>query len=541
MSSFRSKENDVARISTTVYVTNFPDESSAKELFHACNVYGPRFVDDVIAQIKDKKMVQCYKDGTSFAKVVSGIGANAGVCVENYPALVLDDECLMTNQFSNSLFGRVKEFASLANIKLSLENEGFADICIKYLGEFWISLKFASPEACKKFRNNLWTENTFKRIASRWGVLISVDDEEESCFHSKRLCVHTSNSRSISEDFKIIFRGKVHWIRAKETPGWVPDFANAIGDDESDDDISNDNGDKNHSPNIFGDEEEVKDDQEHQFKEDPNEDDIVEEGEIKIAEEKSVDPFGIYTILNNNIKNTKGTGISSSYSHPPGFSHVKVQEDLQETNNINAQGKEDATGSINNNKGHDNQNYQHEACDSVSSGHFKKSEAPKTGGSILQLLDDVVKVGQVMGYKMDGCLGKKAKKEWVKDLCNKNKASGVKLMLVSVYAPHVSKEKHLLWDYLESEIKRWEGEVIIMGDFNEVRYKCERFGSVFNAFDANVFNSFIVDSGLVEVVLGGNKFTWCHKSGSKMSKLDRFLVSENLMNAYPNINAITMP
>ncbi|GJS31327.1 RNA-directed DNA polymerase, eukaryota [Tanacetum coccineum] len=121
------------------------------------------------------------------------------------------------------------------------------------------------------------------------------------------------------------------------------------------------------------------------------------------------------------------------------------------------------------------------------------------------------------------------------------KASGVKLMLVSVYAPHVSKEKHLLWDYLESEIKRWEGEVIIMGDFNEVRYKCERFGSVFNAFDANVFNSFIVDSGLVEVVLGGNKFTWCHKSGSKMSKLDRFLVSENLMNAYPNINAITMP
>ncbi|GJV37618.1 nucleotide-binding alpha-beta plait domain-containing protein [Tanacetum coccineum] len=503
MSSFRSKENDVARISTTVYVTNFPDESSAKELFHACNVYG-HVVDSFIPNKRAKngkkfgfirfinvfseerlinnlctvwmgrhklsanisrfqrnniingkkvddskfnmsrnsfvpsKGTGVTKDGTSFAKVVSGIGANAGVCVENYPALVLDDECLMTNQFSNSLFGRVKEFASLANIKLSLENEGFADICIKYLGEFWISLKFASPEACKKFRNNvsvgswfsvlkeadidfqcdkriawvetegvpfkLWTENTFKRIASRWGVLISVDDEEESCFHSKRLCVHTSNSRSISEDFKIIFRGKVHWIRAKETPGWVPDFANAIGDDESDDDISNDNGDKNHSPNIFGDEEEVKDDQEHQFKEDPNEDDIVEEGEIKIAEEKSVDPFGIYTILNNNIKNTKGTGISSSYSHPPGFSHVKVQEDLQETNNINAQGKEDATGSINNNKGHDNQNYQHEACDSVSSGHFKKSEAPKTGGSILQLLDDVVKVGQVMGYKMDGCM-----------------------------------------------------------------------------------------------------------------------------------------
>nr|GEU66456.1 hypothetical protein [Tanacetum cinerariifolium] len=83
------------------------------------------------------------------------------------------------------------------------------------------------------------------------------------------------------------------------------------------------------------------------------------------------------------------------------------------------------------------------------------------------------------------------------------------------------KEKHLLWDYLEREIKRWDGEVVTMGDFNEVRHKCERLGSVFNASEANVFNSFIVGSGLAEVVLGGRKFTWCHKSRSKMSKLDR--------------------
>ncbi|GJS09389.1 RNA-directed DNA polymerase, eukaryota, partial [Tanacetum coccineum] len=121
------------------------------------------------------------------------------------------------------------------------------------------------------------------------------------------------------------------------------------------------------------------------------------------------------------------------------------------------------------------------------------------------------------------------------------KATGVKLMIVSVYAPQETREKQILWEYLESEVNRWEGEVVIMGDFNEVRYMCERFGSIFNASDANVFNSFIADSGLVEVVLGGSKFTWCHKSGSKMSKLDRFLVSENLTNTYPNMNAITMP
>nr|GFA79039.1 RNA-directed DNA polymerase, eukaryota [Tanacetum cinerariifolium] len=113
--------------------------------------------------------------------------------------------------------------------------------------------------------------------------------------------------------------------------------------------------------------------------------------------------------------------------------------------------------------------------------------------------------GQVMGYKMDGCmsnmteitesqgvkegesmnflslniqgLAQKAKKDWVKELCVKNK---------------------MMWDYLTYEIGKWKGEVVIMGDFNEVRYKSDRFGSVFNVQGANVFNSFIKNVRLEE-------------------------------------------
>nr|GFA86959.1 RNA-directed DNA polymerase, eukaryota [Tanacetum cinerariifolium] len=348
------------------------------------------------------------------------------------------------------------------------------------------------------------------------------------------------------------------------------------------------------------------DGREHQVNEDP-----IEEGEVMINEEASDDPFKIYPILNDKTKNMAGKGSSSSYTHPPVFYHMKGQEDKQWMENNNTQGKEDVTGLNKNDKESVQSKHIEKVSDSVSSSHFKKSEVPKTGGSILQLLDDVVKVGQVMGYKMEGCLGKKAKNEWVKELCNKNKvnflslqetkmevmdilcvkicwgnmafeyvhsdavgnsggilcvwdpicyykenvtkcdsfvmirgvwrATGVKLMIIAVYAPHEQKEKHLLWDYLEREIKRWDGEVVTMGDFNEVRHKCERLGSVFNASEANVFNSFIVGSGLAEVVLGGSKFTWCYKSRSKMSKLDRFLISKNLMYTYPNINAITLP
>nr|GEY64548.1 RNA-directed DNA polymerase, eukaryota, reverse transcriptase zinc-binding domain protein [Tanacetum cinerariifolium] len=52
------------------------------------------------------------------------------------------------------------------------------------------------------------------------------------------------------------------------------------------------------------------------------------------------------------------------------------------------------------------------------------------------------------------------------------------------------------------EDDRKDGEVVIMGDFNEVRDISERFGSIFNKHGAEAFNSFTVNAGLVEVPLG---------------------------------------
>ncbi|GJQ95193.1 RNA-directed DNA polymerase, eukaryota, reverse transcriptase zinc-binding domain protein [Tanacetum coccineum] len=84
------------------------------------------------------------------------------------------------------------------------------------------------------------------------------------------------------------------------------------------------------------------------------------------------------------------------------------------------------------------------------------------------------------------------------------------------------------------------GDVVIMGDFNEVRRQEERYGSLFNARGADIFNGFISNAGLEDVPLGGSSFTWCHKSASKMSKLDPFLISESLMTSCPGISAITL-
>ncbi|GJZ29353.1 RNA-directed DNA polymerase, eukaryota [Tanacetum coccineum] len=120
------------------------------------------------------------------------------------------------------------------------------------------------------------------------------------------------------------------------------------------------------------------------------------------------------------------------------------------------------------------------------------------------------------------------------------KPTKTKMILISVYAPQSIPDKRLLWNYLSSLITRWDGDSIVMGDFNEVRFVEERMGSVFNSQGASEFNSFINNSGLVDVHLEGYSFTWSHSSASKMSKLDRFLVTEGIISSFPYISAVCL-
>ncbi|GJR81605.1 RNA-directed DNA polymerase, eukaryota, partial [Tanacetum coccineum] len=114
---------------------------------------------------------------------------------------------------------------------------------------------------------------------------------------------------------------------------------------------------------------------------------------------------------------------------------------------------------------------------------------------------------------------------------------GLKVLFIVIYAPQQLSAKNLLWDYVSSLINNWSGEAIVMGDFNEVRCNEERYGSSFNTLGARRFNEFIMSAGLVDINLEGYKFTWSHPSASKMSKLDRFLVTEGLLVNFPSLAA----
>nr|GEY22331.1 Gag-Pol polyprotein [Tanacetum cinerariifolium] len=78
------------------------------------------------------------------------------------------------------------------------------------------------------------------------------------------------------------------------------------------------------------------------------------------------------------------------------------------------------------------------------------------------------------------------------------------------------------------------------GDLNTVRYKNERSGSLFSRIEAGHFNSFIDSTCLIDLLIRGRYFTWMNKVGTKLSKLDRFLISKRIAEDIPDIKVMAI-
>nr|GEV45261.1 nucleotide-binding alpha-beta plait domain-containing protein [Tanacetum cinerariifolium] len=522
MGSFRSKEDDVDRISTSIFVTNFSDSFTAKDLFHSCKMYG-HVVDSYIptkrskegkrfgfvrfinvfnvdrpvsnlctiwvgrlkfhanlvrfqrtplnsSKVEVKKKVESISGGfqpahmdagssgrnKTFLNIVKSNNKTLTSECNSVPAIVLDDDCSNSKDLSKSLLGRVKEFASLSNLKMALSNEGFCDINVRYMGELWILLEFVSDKSKDLFCENVRAGSWFFDL------------------------------RQASFDFTlegriIIHKGKVFWIRAKEVLEWIPDLMEEADNDDNSD------------MNIW-----------------------------KV--QTMIMKWDAMAILVAFLREEMHTGGKDD-------TPKKNENDL----NANGDNVETHTGGV---EDHINSGFKEvEATESVCSGRFKQSEVPRKGGSFLRLMEEVLKVGQTMGYNMEGCVNNMTKIiasqgansvgnsggilcVWDPNSFRKNNCtisdsfviirgvwvkSGADLLITSVYAPHDPRDKRMLWDYLAHSINQWEGDVVLMGDFNEVRFKSDRFGSIFNAQGANDFNSFITNAGLEEVQIASFK------------------------------------
>nr|GEW62651.1 nucleotide-binding alpha-beta plait domain-containing protein [Tanacetum cinerariifolium] len=364
--------------------------------------------------------------------------------MESKPALVLDSTCVNQRDYSNFLLGKVKDIASLSNLKVVLGKEGFENIEVKYMGGDWIMCEFQSKEAKQMFQSSvgigtwfsqlqqasadfildgrvtwveikgiplkMWSENTFNRIAFLWGTLIHVEDQKEVCLHRKRICINTKINSIILESFKIIYNCKVYWVRAKEISRWVPDF---VEENEEESDMKDEiNGEE-----FIGNDIDLKkythwgEDSENEVAPDSKFEDETtktKDEDVSVRQDKSNsdDPFNIYDLLNKKDDvNNKNANEKNSLKFPPGFTPNNSKEVSVEypnkSNDPNIQVEESVSGAK---KYCAKENVKEDVAESICSGHFQKAERPRSDGSILQLINDMVKVGQTMGYNMEGSI-----------------------------------------------------------------------------------------------------------------------------------------
>ncbi|GKC75946.1 nucleotide-binding alpha-beta plait domain-containing protein [Tanacetum coccineum] len=191
MGSQRSKEDEVHKISTSVFVINFPDQSNGKDLWNACKKYGyvvDAFIPNRISKackrfgfvrfikvfdverlvnnlctvwigrhrihanvarfqraslnnssnqfryngekrnnISDLNKDKGVKDTSNSYAQVVKGGSPVNGQVDSNPALVLDESCLNLQDYSRCLMGNVKDFGSLSNLKVVLETKEIPD------------------------------------------------------------------------------------------------------------------------------------------------------------------------------------------------------------------------------------------------------------------------------------------------------------------------------------------------------------------------------------------------------------------------------
>ncbi|GJS77455.1 RNA-directed DNA polymerase, eukaryota, nucleotide-binding alpha-beta plait domain protein [Tanacetum coccineum] len=157
-----------------------------------------------------------------------------------------------------NLMGKVKDFSSFPNLYSLFLEEGFSDVKLTYLGGMWVMIEFDTVDTKMNLMEHsgikswfeviqdadngfvsderivwvdiegvplkAWTRETFTRIGKKWGEMLELEDNADNSFGRKRLCIKTKHVVSILVSFKIVVKGKVFMVRAKELFTWNPSF-----------------------------------------------------------------------------------------------------------------------------------------------------------------------------------------------------------------------------------------------------------------------------------------------------------------------------
>ncbi|GJY46340.1 putative RNA-directed DNA polymerase, eukaryota, reverse transcriptase zinc-binding domain protein [Tanacetum coccineum] len=463
------------------------------------------------------------------------------------------------NELKLAVLGCHKDFRVIANSNIICRNEGFVGVDVKYLGGLWVMFIFNDMKAKDSFLHHE-------------GEVLFIDDNDTSNRYSIRLCIKSSHTSLIFASTLVTLNGVTCAYRVRELCCWTPNFASDIEENKSE-------GNSSQAESVNDDEESVGE----FFDNDGNEaypNNADEHTKVNdSAHQPSSDPFNLEPLIAKTGLYHNNESLTPKF--PPGFTQSVGDDSKCDLSGVSkpVSGKRQKEDSVHQESTHSDDDVKRKYV----------------GVSMIQQVEDTIKVGTALGFNMDGCQDMLAKMIadmgdnfetkllradlwilrqvwgnsqfdfasasargksggilciWNKLLFNKERVisvdsyvaiqgtwlqNGLKIMFIAVYAPQDLASKIILWSNLSQLISNWDGIALIMGDFNEVREVGDRFGSVFNEKQSAMFNSFITNLNLFYIPLGGFRFTWANKWASKMSKLDRFLATEGFHDAFPNI------
>ncbi|GKA04200.1 RNA-directed DNA polymerase, eukaryota [Tanacetum coccineum] len=457
-SSFNTKEDQTQKISKSVFVTNFPDHFSARDLWNMCVTYGN--VIDVFIPFKRSKLgkrfafarfiwvanlerlienlctiwngrLRLHANVVRFQMVLINNASqpknndsqphkNHVDSVKNLgAAIVLDDACLMERDFSSSLMGKIKDINAMSNLYLILANEGFDNVKITHLGGMWVLLEMDSIIVKDKILKHVGVGSWFNEL-------------QHAC--NSFVCYERITWISI-EGLPITAFTRYTFAKIVSSCGELAD----VDEPES---------------NILS----------------------YKRSCVKVKSNVTINDK-VKIIVKGKIFWIRVKELETWAPQP--------KDDLVDKN-------KDVT--------------------TATSG-YNDVLKHKSRGYLLDVMDELIKVGKTMGYNMEGCM------------------KNIEAIIGSQRDYH---------DFHRHMIDSWDGEFVLLGDFNEVHTEHERYGTIFNLQGPNGFNNFITMTGLVDLHLEGYSYTWTHKTTSKMSKLDRFLITEGLLTMFSSLSALCL-
>ncbi|PWA84779.1 hypothetical protein CTI12_AA157570 [Artemisia annua] len=417
---------EVEKITTSFYVTNFPDYVDAKRLWKECESYG-RIVDTFIAYKKSKRGKRFgfvrfigVKNEEELANSLATIWIGSyhmfavvarfkrkeryvdlpKKTVENYNSYVRDNKLEQVTlsdhepvQINNSLeiaLVKVKSVETMSTLYRLFCEEGFDEVKIHHIGGLWLWLQFQNEETCNAFKNNSNLNSFFSSIkpVSKnflvdermvWVEISGLPLCAWVQMLTKRLhqrwdeCVWLLNKKhSFLNGVQVTIHGEDFVAQVQELGSWSINIEESPSQESESDSQEGDEGEKEGDSESEGDIDVDK--QVH--KQANNEE---EKEHAKHQDESTHSNTGNEEKTPTIETDSNKRSVTSDLSRPPGFEHFKKTE------------KEPSENSV-----------QSKLCKCTTS-FDRYSRKDIRGISVIHELSKLIEVGEKLGYDVRGC------------------------------------------------------------------------------------------------------------------------------------------